>query len=317
MRIYLDIEIDEAIDYFQQTMNPPIPYMGEIFALMAAIVWGFAVIFFKKSGETVHPIALNIFKNILAVILLIPTIWIFARDISFSAPIKDYLLLLLSGTLGIGVSDTLFFISLNMLGAELISIVSCTYSPFIVAMSVFWLNDTLTFLQIMGIVLIVMAVLGTTYQKKSGHLERRKAFWGLIWGILAMAVNAVGIVIIKPLLDRSPLLWVTETRLIGGAIFLIIVLLFHPQRKTIVSSISGARSWAYTIAGSFTGAYLSMIFWLAGMKFTQTSIAAALNQTNSIFVFILAVVFLKEKLNIRRAIGVTLAVAGALMATFG
>ena len=71
------------------------------------------------------------------------------------------------------------------------------------------------------------------------------------------------------------------------------------------------------ITASFVGAYLAMFFWLAGMKFTQVSIAAALNQTSNIFVFIFAALFLREPITSRRTIGIILAVSGALLVYFG
>jgi drug/metabolite transporter (DMT)-like permease len=73
----------------------------------------------------------------------------------------------------------------------------------------------------------------------------------------------------------------------------------------------------YLISSSFLGAYLAMILWLAGMKFTMASIAAALNQTSNIFIFIFAAIFLKEPITPRRTAGIVLGVAGAFMVTFG
>jgi drug/metabolite transporter (DMT)-like permease len=65
------------------------------------------------------------------------------------------------------------------------------------------------------------------------------------------------------------------------------------------------------------GAYVALVFWLAGMKFTQASTASALNQTSSVFVFIFAAFILKEPINMRRTIGIVLAVSGASLVMFG
>ena len=71
------------------------------------------------------------------------------------------------------------------------------------------------------------------------------------------------------------------------------------------------------MSGSFAGGYLAMVFWLAGMKFTFASIAAALNQTSNIFVFIFAALLLKEKVTAVRVAAIVLGVGGALLVTFG
>lgn len=292
-------------------------YIGEVLALLTAIIWAFAVILFRKSGEKVHPIGLNLFKSLLATALFLPTIWIAGETLLRPAPLSEYLLLLASGALGIAIADTLFFKSLNALGAGLSAIVDCLYSPFIIGLSMLWLGETLNGWQILGAVMIVSAVLTAAHQKNSNPADRHAILMGVIWGVLAMATMAVGIVMIKPLLDRSPLLWVTEIRLIGGVIALIVILLLHPSRRAITGSIFSPQRWVYTLSGSFIGTYVAMGLWLAGMKFTQASIAAALNQTSNIFIFIFAAWLLREKITPLRSIGIILGVTGALLVTFG
>ncbi len=298
-------------------MSTQIPYLGQAFALLAAVVWAFAVILFKKSGETVHPIALNFFKSILAMILLIPTIFLFGEPVRGLFSTNEYLLLLASGALGIGLADTFFFKSLNLLGAGLSAIVDCLYSPFIIGLSVLWLGETLNLLQVAGVMMIISAVLTIRKADDKGGISRHDLLWGIFWGVMAMGTMAVGIVMIKTLLNRSPLLWLTEVRVIGGVATLALVMLFHPGRREIVTPLLTSRGWIYLISSSFLGGYLAMIVWLAGMKFTMASIAAALNQTSNIFIFIFAAIFLKEPITPRRTAGIILGVIGAFMVTFG
>ncbi len=292
-------------------------YLGETNAILTAIIWACAVILFKKSGERVHPIGLNLFKDMLAIVLLLPTLWIFGETLLYDAPVSDYWILLASGALGIGISDTFFFMCLNRLGAGLTAIVDCFYSPFIIGLSILWLSESLTILQVMGTILIISAVL--TAVERGGHskISQRDLIKGILYGLLAMLTVAVSIVAVKPVLERSPLLWVSEIRLIGGVIMLILILLLHPQRRKILISVVSVERWGYTLSGSFVGAYVALVFWLGGMKFTQASTAAALNQTSSIFIFILAFLFLKEPITLRRTIGIILGVGGAFMVMFG
>jgi drug/metabolite transporter (DMT)-like permease len=294
-----------------------IEYLGQFLALMTAIFWAFAVILFKKSGETVHPVALNMFKNFLALILLVPTIYLFGESFSGTFSTNEILLLMVSGALGIGIADTLFFKSLNLLGAGLSAIVDCLYSPSIIILAFLWLGETLTALQIFGLVMIISAVLTISKADNSNGVGGRNLLLGILWGVLAMVTMAVGIVMIKPLLTVSPLMLLTEIRLVGGIIVLGIVLLFHPARKKIVMPTLNRRSIIYLFSGSFLGAYMAMILWLAGMKFTKASIAAALNQTSNIFIFIFAALFLKEPITPRRVVGIVIGVTGAFIVTFG
>ena len=298
-------------------MTGDLPYLGETLALITAVVWALAVIFFKKSGESVHPIGLNLFKNVLAALLFVPTAWLFGETLFRPVPAEDYLMLLVSGALGLGISDTLFFKSLNVLGAGRSAIVDCLYSPSIIALSIIWLGETLTVWQLVGAVMIVSAVLSIMVERQSVKTDRRHVLLGVWWGALAMVTVAVGIVMIKPLLGRSPLIWATEIRLLGGLAVLAVALLFHPSRLAVIKSIGHPHKWGYMLAGSLAGAYLSMVLWLAGMKFAQASTAAALNQTSNIFVFLLAALLLKEKITPVRMAAIILGVLGALLVTFG
>jgi drug/metabolite transporter (DMT)-like permease len=296
-------------------MNTPLPYLGHVLATGTAIAWALSIILFKKSGETVHPIALNLFKNSLAAVLFLPTLWLFGQTLFRSVPAGDYLLLMASGALGIGISDTLFFMALNRLGAGVIAIVDCLYSPFVILLSVLFLSERMTAWQSVGAGIIVFGVLLGSIEKPKHGLTRRNLWLGILFGVLALGGTAVGIVMVKRLLERSPLLWVTEIRLMAAILVLVVVLLLHPARRTIMRSLSFAGSWGYTVFGSFTGAYVSMVAWLGGMKYTEASIAAALNQLSNIFVFVFAAALLKEPVNLQRVIAIVLAVGGALLVT--
>ena len=296
-------------------MNILEPHYGEILSLLCAVTWAVAVILFKKSGETVHPIGLNLFKDLLAMVLFLPTMWIVGEPLFRSVPIQDYALLLFSGALGIGLADTLYLKSLNRLGAGLMSIVVCLYSPIIIVLSILYLGEQLSLWQLIGAGLIVAGVLAASLERQTNGLTRKQIFEGMGWGILSQAAICVSVVMVKPLLDRSPVLWVTEVRIVGGVVALLIILGIHKRRREIIQSVRSKQRWVFTLSSSIMGAYVAMILWLGGMKFTQASIASALNQTASIFIFILSVLFLKEKVTKYRLIGIVLGMFGVMLIT--
>jgi drug/metabolite transporter (DMT)-like permease len=290
--------------------------MGEFFALVTAVVWAIAVILFKKSGENVHPVALNLFKNFLAMALFIPTIYIFGEGLFRKASISDYSLLLLSGMMGISLADTFYFIALNSVGAGVMAIVSCLYGPSIIGLSMIFLGERLAILQLVGVALIISAVIFATYTKEESRFSKGNLIKGIFFGALGTFINAVGVVMIKPILNTSPLVWVSTYRILGGIVGLLVILIFLKDRSNILSTLKNRQSWGFTVSGSFMGAYLSMFLWLAGMKFTLASIAAALNQTSTIFIYVFAILFLKEKFSYRKALGVFLAMIGVLLVTY-
>ena len=228
---------------------------GETLALITAIVWSISVILFKKSGETVRPLGLNLFKNTLTLLLMPPTMLALGESIFAPAPSSDYVLLLLSGVLGIGIADTLFFWSLNLLGAARSAIVDCLYSPVIILLSIFWLGERLTNAQAVGALIIISAVFTIGKEKGLVQITRRQLMTGILLGVLSMLAMGIGIVMIKPILERSPVLWAIEVRLIGAAAALFIILGFCRKRKEVVRSIMELRGWKYMIPGSFLGLF--------------------------------------------------------------
>jgi len=255
-------------------------------------------------------------KNVVAVALLIPTAWLLGETLLLARPPREYLLMMAGGILGIAASDTMFFKSLNLLGAGLTAIVACLYSPFIIILSLFFLNERLGLVQVLGVLLIVGAVLTPAFEKDRGSVSRRNAIAGTLWGAGGLLVVAVSIVMVKPLLDQSPLVWSSFLRMGGGVVGLTVFLAVHPGRMKILSTLTGP-GLKYSLAGSVVGGYLSMLLWLAGMKHTRASVAAALNQTTNIFLFILAAVVLKEAVTAQRTVGIVLGVVGAALVTFG
>ena len=132
--------------------------LGEILALASGVAWAAAVILYRVSGRTVHPLGLNLFKNLLALAFMVPTLLLLGRPLLSGASARDTGILLLSGFLGIAISDTLFFYSLNRLGASILAIVDCFYSPFVIALSFLLLGETMTAWQLIGVALIISAV---------------------------------------------------------------------------------------------------------------------------------------------------------------
>jgi drug/metabolite transporter (DMT)-like permease len=208
--------------------------LGEAAALLTAVAWAVAVILFRRSGERVHPLGLNFFKSTLAAVLFVPTIYFAGGTLLSAAPRRDYLVLLASGALGIGVGDTFFFFSLNSLGAGRIAIVECLYSPFVIGLAALWLGERLSGLQAIGASLVLSAVFAVAREGRRAPDERRSILRGVLFGALGLAAMAVGIVMVKPLLERSPILWVTEIRLFGGIAALAIMLALHPARRAIL-----------------------------------------------------------------------------------
>ena len=290
-----------------------IPYIGEILSVCAALFWATGVILFKKSGESMPPTALNMFKNVIAVALLTPTMPLFGEAIFPEQSAEAWWMLLLSGFLGIAVADTLFFASLRRLGAGLTAVVDTSYMPLMLGLSFLWLGEDIGVHVLFGAALIMAGLLVGSAARPEPGKTRRDIVVGTLIGIAGIAAMAVSIVMIKPILNDAPMIWATWVRLLAGTVGLVPILLASPDRRRALAALRPARHYRTAVPAALTGTYLAMIAWVGGMKFIQVSRAALLNQLSTVFIFVLAIVFLKEPLTLRRTLAIGLAVPGAYL----
>lgn len=280
-------------------------------SLGSALLWAVAVILFRVSGRTIHPLTLNFFKCGLGSLLLLLTILLLGQPLLPWLPVGDYAIMALSGFVGIALSDTLFFACLNLLGASLTAIVDCLYSPFVIILSFLFLDETLQPHQVAGVLLILTAVGLISVKKDEARSRLPGLATGIAFGILAMLTQAGGIVLMKPLLPRTPLLWAALLRLSTGALVLGGWLVVSPRGRNLLRPLTFLPHWPALVPASFLGAYLGLMAWMAGMKYTQASVAAPLNQLHTIFIFALGAIFLKEKITRTKLFALGLAVLGA------
>jgi len=293
--------------------------LGSVFAISSAFFWASAVILYKKSGDLFSPLSLNIYKSVVALVLVTLTMVILRVPFFPEIPVNDWLLLALSGILGITLADIFFFTALNKLGAGLVAIVECLYLPSVLFFSYLILGEKLGPGGIMGSILVLSAVVVGSVKKKGlasqDHLSKDDV-QGIVSGILSILFLAIGIVIIKGVLEQTNVFWATLVRVVAGIISLLLIVICHPKRRQYFSELKFSRAWLTAFPASVCGNYFALICWVAGMKYTTASQAAILNQMSSVFIFILAAIFLKEKITISKTIAICLAVAGACLTIF-
>ncbi len=295
-----------------------VPYLGALLAIGSALAWAAGVVLFRRAGETVHPLALNFFKNIFSLLLLVLVGLLQGQLLSGGMSAWDAWILAASGVLGLGISDTLLFASLNRLGAGLIAILWTLYAPMVIGFSMVLLGERLATTQWGGVLMIVVALVLVTYRKNGSVGRGRKDFWfGVLWAVSAMVTQALSVVAIKPVLERTATIPATELRLVGGLLFLLPVLALRSDRRLNFASLARWKNLKVLLPGSFTGTFLALTLMLGALKYTLASTATTLNQTSNLFIFLLAVLLLGEPAGSRRVAGIVFGVAGAVLVTLG
>lgn len=292
---------------------PHATLVGDLAALGAALSWAIGVILFRRAGRDFPPLSLNLFKGTVATLLMTATVPLLGGTLVPDVPLRVWGLLVVSGLLGISLSDTLYFHSLDRIGAGLAAVVATSYAPGLLVLSYTLLGERLETSDLVGGALIVSAVLATSGARPLPGRSRRDTVVGVAYGVLASLTSGASVVLIKPDLDTLPVLWTSWVRLVAGAAGLLPVILLSRDRLALLRPLAPSAAWRIALPAGAIGSYLAVALWLAGMKFDDVSRAALLNQMSTVFIFVLAVVALGEPLSRRRLAAVALAVAGAAL----
>lgn len=291
--------------------------MGEFYSVACAACWALAVILFRRSGETLPAFELNLFKNVLATVLMVPTI-LLVDGIGWPAYSGlEWLVVALSGLVGIAVADTWYLRALNLMGAARTGVVASLYSPFVILMSLFFLGEVLIWWQYFGFVLVLGGILLVTWRQNRRDVSLRAIRLGVAFGAASVLMMAAGIVMVKPILETQSFMWTMGVRLAAGASGMLLFVHVTRGWQKSMMHFRSPQPWTVIILASLLGSYLSMMLWLAGYKLTEASIASVLNETAAAFIVLFAWLFLKEEMNWRRVAGIGLTFSGVgLMVVF-
>lgn len=305
--------------------------LGEALSILSAMTWAVGVILYRQLVRSLPPLTLNFNKNMLVLAMMLPLPWLLHGTALPSLSVREVLLAMSSGFLGIAVADTLYFVALSRLGAGRMGVIGNAYSPLVIVLSVVLLGERLGPWQVAGFVLVMAGVAVVAKRPEPARIvvgepvpppdlppalaasaPTMSHAAAITLGIVAIALMAVAIVMIKPVLETQPLGWVTLLRLSGALLGLVVIATVRGELRML--SARGHRvNWKLLAAAAFVGQFLSMVLWLGGYKYAPASVAAMLNETASIFIVLLAWWWLREPLGKQGLIGVVLTIFGVIL----
>ena len=284
---------------------------GDIFAILTALFWSSGVILFQVSGRILSSLQISLLKNIIGVIGFIG--FLAVQGVVFpSFTHHELWILIISGILGVAVVDLFFLASLRRLGAGLNAIVSTAYSPTIFLLAFFMFGEVISLQAYFGGILVIAGIIIGTLELPKNR-SRENIAWGVLYGITAQALTAFSVLLLKPMMEVHPVVPIALVRFSTGAVLSICFLVFAKGLPALRATIKLGFKHPPLIIGSIMGTFLSVIFWLAGFKYTLAGRAAIYNQLSTIFIILMAAIFLKEAMTRRKWLAVTCALSGALL----
>ncbi len=289
-------------------------FMGGLAALTAAALWAGAVAIYESAGKYVRPTSLNLLKCAIATVFFLVTLLCMGQ-LSRTVQPRAMLLLLLSGAIGLGVSDTALFKTLQDLGARRGLLFMILGPPLTAVMATVFLDEPLGIVPWCG---IVMAVTGVAWviTERTPDLENGPksviAWRGILYGLVFAAGQASGAVLSRAAFvtsDVSPI-WGATFRLLASVLFLTIcVSATGDSMRGICRAVTQRRAWKWILPAVVFGTYIAIWLQQVSLSLTRAGIAQSLLATSPVFAIAVARIR-GERITPRAILGATIALCG-------
>jgi len=286
--------------------------LGALSALSSAFMWAIAAILFAQLGQQLNARALNLGKGIVAAVCLF--VLLIAAGFNLSYEANTFWYLALSGLLGIAIGDTLYFLTLQRLGAKLTLLVG-TLIPVVTAISaVIFFHEHIKLLSAIGLSMTVLGVTYVLWFKVEKDGVNRAWIGGLVIALFYIMTESGGILLTKLGLDYYGSLEATFIRQIFGVAGLVFWGLSARSLLTDFKPVTNdKRLLLALIVTSFIGAFLGTWLSIVALELTYTAVAVSLNSTSPLFVLPIAYWLLGEKLTRNSVYGAIIAVLGVVI----
>jgi DME family drug/metabolite transporter len=289
--------------------------IGEFAALGAAVSWTISALLYKKALSETKPVSANIIRLTLTSAVLL-AFMAAAGLIGVLTRLHMNVVVLagVSGVIGLGLGDTLYMVSLKMIGVARAVPVTCTYPLFNLVWVALFAGQSITWSAALGAVAIVLGVWLLSLEKKgeTSDLQRKVLGKGLVMALATALLWSVSIAMMGLAVKETPNLddafAINAVRVFTIAVSLAVVaplvdknLGFLKMRKRTVITL---------IAGGIVA--LGLGWFLLNYSFIDTlqSRAVPISSATPLFSTLAGVLLLHEKVNAKIALGSIMVVAG-------
>jgi drug/metabolite transporter (DMT)-like permease len=286
-------------------------------ALATALLWTFSALAWTSAGRQIGSLAVNFNRLVISFVML--SIYCQVQLGSWLPPNADrntWITLLLSGVLGFFLADLCSFKALLIIGPRLTLLLLATMPPLTAIFASIYLHDKMKLIHwaAMAVTLagVVWVVLEQPESPKETH-HRKDFAWGVFLALAASALGAMGSVLSKQGIGTYDAYAATLIRIIGGIICFIPVLTFSGRWWQIGRSMLQGRTMAILTFGSVVGPVVGVALSLEALRRCHAGVAMTIVNTMPVMILPLVIIFYKEKVSPRAAIGAVISVLGVAM----
>lgn len=280
-------------------------YVGIIVALLSAASWAFATVVFDRIGKVVPYVGITFLKGIFSIILMI-VLLIFTGGLH-DIGIWEFSFLALSGIIGISLGDSLFFKSLQDLGAKVQVIFFLLGQIFTMILSLLLLGELLSLEQYIGAVVLLTGIVIVIWGKQDNHPNKVR---GIVCGLLSILCFSVSAIMVKMAIAEVEVITATFYRMLFGTIFTLGFGVVGKQLPSWIKPLKDKRLLILFILNVFVITYGGFLLSMVAIKLISVSLVSVLGTTEPVFVLLFAYLINKEKIAKQEIIGTMITLIG-------
>ena len=290
-----------------------LPY-GEGAAITAAVFWAVSSTLFSLACRSGTPQMVNRVRLIGATFLLGLSHLVVLGTLLPDAPLAVWLILGLSGIIGLALGDGLLLWAFISIGPRL-SMLLMSLVP-IVTTAAGWvlLGEHLSTLKLLAIVVTVGGVFWVVLERNGDRSPFRVTWLGILIGLGAMMGQAVGLLLSRWGLDRMDgegvALSASYIRSIWGLAAVWIISIGGGRIIHTFKTMGNPRFTTFTMSAMIFGPFLGIWASLIAIQYAPIGVASTLMALSPIFIIPLSIKIFNERISPRAVIGTLLAVAG-------
>jgi len=284
--------------------------IGEITALGAALCWTLSAVLYKTALSDAKPVSANIARCVSTTFFLIVCLVVTGQLQSLTTlPAYPTFLAGLSGVVGLCLGDTMYMLSLSLIGVSKAVPVTCTYPLFTMLFAALFLNEQITLFLLFGALLIVVGIQLISQEKRRSNLKRGVTFKGVLIALATAIVWGVSITLMNIALEFSESAFAVNV--VRMLVTTILLLALSPliDRKFSFTRLK-TRTWIILALGGIVALGLGWTLLAISLLHIQSSRAVPISSVSPLFATFLGAVFLKEKVTLRVFVGSIFIVSG-------
>jgi DME family drug/metabolite transporter len=291
--------------------------MGEFAALGAAVSWTVSALLYRKALSETKPVSANIVRlTLTSAVLLVFLVAAGLIGVLTRLPMSVVVLAGVSGVIGLGLGDTLYMVSLRMIGVARAVPVTCTYPLFNLLWVALFAGEPVTWSVALGAIVIVLGVwLLSLEQKGETGVQRKVLGKGLAVALATALLWSVSIAMMGLAVKETPNL--DDAFAINAVRVFTIAISFAVSAPLVDRSLGFLKMRKRTVITLVVGGIvaLGLGWFLLNYSFIDTpqSRAVPISSATPLFSTFAGVLLLHEKVNAKIALGSLLIVAGIFM----